>query len=46
MDSHLSDQSFLTSTPFFQYSAKLIDHVLQPLARSHPDYLHNSTELL
>ncbi len=27
-------------------SAKFIDHVLQPLARSYPDYLHNSTTLI
>ena len=27
-------------------SAKFIDHVLQPLARSYCDYLHNSTELV
>ena len=27
-------------------SAHFIDHVLQPLARSYPDYLHNSTSLL
>jgi hypothetical protein len=27
-------------------SAKFIDHVLQPLARAYPDYLHNSTQLL
>ena len=26
-------------------SARLIDHILQPLARSYPDYLHNSTSL-
>lgn len=28
------------------YSAKFIDHVLQPIARSYTDYLHNSTQLL
>ena len=27
-------------------SAKLIDHMLQPLAQSYPDYLHNSTSLV
>ena len=27
-------------------SAQLIDHVLQPIARSFPDYLHNSTSLI
>ena len=27
-------------------SAKLIDHVLQPIAQSYPDYLHNSTSLV
>ena len=27
-------------------SAQLIDHVLQPLARSYPDYVHNSTSLV
>ncbi len=26
-------------------TARFIDHVLQPLARSYPDYLHNSTSL-
>ena len=26
-------------------SARFIDHTLQPLARSYPDYLHNSTSL-
>ena len=26
-------------------SAKLIDHLLQPLAQQFPDYLHNSTSL-
>ena len=26
-------------------TAKFIDHVLQPLAQSYPDYLHNSTAL-
>ena len=26
-------------------SAKLIDHLLQPLAQSYPDYLHNSSSL-
>ena len=26
-------------------TAAFIDHVLQPLARSYPDYLHNSTSL-
>ena len=28
------------------HSAKFIDHILQPLARSYNDYLHNSTELV
>ena len=27
-------------------SARFIDHTLQPLARSYPDYLHNSTSLI
>ena len=27
-------------------SAKLVDHVLQPLAQTYPDYLHNSTSLV
>ena len=27
-------------------SAKLIDHILQPLARAYDDYLHNSTSLI
>lgn len=27
-------------------TAKFLDHVLQPLARSYPDYLHNSTCLI
>lgn len=27
-------------------TAKFIDHVLQPIAQSYPDYLHNSTSLL
>ena len=27
-------------------TAQFIDHVLQPLARSYPDYLHNSTSLV
>ena len=26
-------------------TARLIDHILQPLAQSYPDYLHNSTSL-
>lgn len=28
------------------HTATLIDHVLQPLAQSYPDYLHNSTSLI
>ena len=28
------------------YSAQFIEHVLQPLARSYPDYLQNSTQLI
>ena len=28
------------------HSAQLIDHLLQPLAKSYPDYLHNSTKLI
>ena len=28
------------------HSAQLIDHMLQPLAKSYPDYLHNSTKLI
>ena len=28
------------------HSAQLIDHLLQPLAQSYPDYLHNSTKLI
>ena len=28
------------------HTASFIDHVLQPLARSYPDYLHNSTSLI
>lgn len=28
------------------HTAKFIDHLLQPLARSYKDYLHNSTELV
>ncbi len=28
------------------HSAKFIDHILQPIARIYPDYLHNSTELI
>ena len=28
------------------HSAQLIDHLLQPLAKSYQDYLHNSTELI
>lgn len=27
-------------------TAKFIDHILQPVAQSYPDYLHNSTSLL
>ena len=27
-------------------SAQFLDHVLQPLARTYPDYLHNSTDLI
>ena len=28
------------------HTAQLIDHVLQPLAQTYPDYLHNSTSLV
>lgn len=28
------------------HSAKLLDHLLQPLAKTYPDYLHNSTQLI
>ena len=28
------------------HTAQFIDHVLQPLAQSYPDYLHNSTSLI
>ena len=28
------------------HSAKFLDHTLQPLARSYPDYIQNSTELI
>ena len=34
------------SSSALSFSAQFIDHVLQPLARSYPDYLHNSTSLL
>ena len=27
-------------------TAKFLDHILQPLAKSYPDYLHNSTSLI
>ena len=30
----------------FSLTAKFLDHVLQPLARSYSDYLHNSTSLI
>lgn len=32
--------------PLLSPSAQFVDHVLQPLARSYPDYLHNFTALL
>ena len=40
---HPLDRSYCNSplTP----TARLLDHTLQPLAQSYPDYLHNSTSL-
>ena len=34
------------SNSILSLSAQLLDHVLQPLARIYPDYLHNSTDLI
>ena len=34
-----------TESPL-SHTAQLIDHVLQPLAQTYPDYLHNSTSLV
>ena len=31
---------------FLSHSAQFLDHVLQPIARSYPDYLHYSTDLI
>lgn len=34
------------SNSLLSHTATFIDHVLQPLAQSYPDYLHNSTSLI
>ena len=33
------------TSSILSHTAQFIDHILQPLARSYPDYLHNSTGL-